>query len=540
MFRRKNKWLVLVVTIILAMGLVVTGCGTSGETSETPQKEMKMSWNPGAEPKTLDPQMSSGIPEAIIELSLFEGLTRLDENSNPIAGVAESWDISDDMMTYTFHLRDSQWNDGTPVKASDFKFAWMRALDPANAAEYSYQLWYIKNGQAFTEGTAKAEDVGIEVIDDKTLKVTLEAPTPYFLSLTAFPTYFPVSEANVTANPEWNLAPETFVSNGPFKMQTWSHNDKIVTVKNDKYWDADAVQLTELTFSLIEDPKSALTAFEAGQLDGTDNIPTQDIDRLKADGTLITSPYLGTYYYMFNTTKEPFNDERVRQAFTMAIDRQKLIDNVVKGGQTPAYSFVPGGIPDAEAGKTFREVGGDYYTEDVEKAKQLLADAGYPNGEGFPEVTLLYNTSTNHQVIAEALQDMWATNLGVTVKLTNQEWKVYLESRNTLSFDIARAGWIGDYVDPMTFMDMWVADSGNNDTGYANPEYDKLIDTAKKTGDQAVRMQAMHDAEKILMEELPIMPIYFYVNNYVASDKVSGVVRSPLGFIDFKYATKAE
>lgn len=538
MLRRKNKWLVLIVTIILAMGLIVTGCGTSGETGEA--KEMKMSWNPGAEPKTLDPQMSSGIPEAIIELSLFEGLTRLDENNNPVPGIAESWDISDDQMTYTFHLRDSQWNDGTPVKASDFKFAWLRALDPANAAEYSYQLWYIKNGKAFTEGTAKAEDVGIEVIDDKTLKVSLEAPTPYFLSLTAFPTYFPVSEANVTANPEWNLAPETFVSNGPFKMQTWSHNDKIVVVKNDKYWDADAVQLTELTFNLIEDPKSALTAFEAGQLDGTDNIPAEDIDRLKAEGKLITAPYLGTYYYMFNTTKEPFDDKRVRQAFAYAIDRQSLIDNVVKGGQTPAYSFVPGGIPDAEEGKTFREVGGDYFTEDVEKAKALMAEAGYPNGEGFPEVTLLYNTNTNHQIIAEALQDMWSTNLGVEVKLTNQEWKVYLESRNTLSYDIARAGWIGDYADPMTFMDMWMTESLNNDTGFANAEYDKLIDTANKTGDQSVRMAAMHDAEKILMDEMPVMPIYFYVNNYVASDKVKGVARSPLGFIDFKHAYVTE
>lgn len=532
MLRRKSK-LVLLVAIVLMLGLVVTGCGT---TSSAP-KEMKMSWNTGAEPKTLDPQMSSGIPEAIIELNLFEGLTRLDANETPQPAVATKWEISADQKVYTFHLRDSKWSNGEPVTANDFKFAWMRALDPANAAEYSYQLWYIKGGEAYTSGKGKAEDVGIKVIDNKTLEVTLEAPTPYFLSLTAFPTYMPVNEKNVTANKEWNLKPETFISNGPFKMQTWNHNDKIIAVKNDNYWDAKNVKLTELTFSLIEDPKSALTAFESGQLDGTDNIPTQDIERLKTAGTLKTAPYIGTYYYMFNTTKKPLDDKKVRQALSMSIDRKAIVEKVTKGGQTPAYSFVPNGMPDAEAGKDFRQTGGDYVKYDVEGAKKLLAEAGYADGKNFPEVTLLYNTSTNHQVIAEAIQNMWKTNLGINVKLTNQEWKVYLQSRNDGKFEIARAGWIGDYLDAMTFMDMWVSGGGNNDTGFANTQYDTLIKTAKTNGDAKVRIKAMHDAEKILMDEQPIMPIYYYTNNYVANDKIKGLIRSPLGFIDFKNVT---
>ncbi len=535
---RKKKWMATVLSVAVILGLVVTGCGSTGGGNAAAPKEMKMSWNPGAEPKTLDPQMSNGIPEAIVELNLFEGLTRLDKDSKPQKALAESYTVSPDGLKYTFKLRDSKWSNGDPVKASDFKFAWMHALDPEAAAEYSYQLFYIKNAEAYNGKKAKADDVGIKVVDEKTLEVDLEAPTPYFLSLTAFPTYYPVNEKWVKANKDWNTKAETFVSNGPFKMKSWAHNDKIVAVKNDNYWDAKNVKLTELTFNLVEDGKAALTAFEAGQLDGMDNIPVQDIDRLRAAGTLKNTPYLGTYYYRFNVTRKPFDDPRVRQALTMAIDRKTLIDKVVKGGQTPAFAYTPGGIPDAEAGKTFRQVGGDYFKEDLAKAKELLAQAGYPDGKNWPDnVSILYNAGASHETIAQAIQDMWSKNLGIKVKLTSQEWKVYQQSEQKLQYDVARAGWIGDYVDPMTFMDMFVTNGGNNQTGWSNAQYDADIKKAKSTGDQKERMTAMHDAEKILMTEMPVMPIYFYVNNYVAKDYIKGIMRSPLGFIDFKNAT---
>lgn len=536
---RKKKWLLTILSIALILGLVVTGCGSTS--TPTPSQgaaapEMKMSWNPGAEPKTLDPQMSNGIPEAQMELALYEGLMRLDKDNNPQLAIADSVNASADGLKYTIKLKDTKFSNGDPVTADDFKFAWMHALDPAAAAEYAYQLFYIKNGEAYNSKKAKAEDVGIKVVDPKTLEITLEGPTPYFKSLLAFPTYFPVDSKYVQANKDWNTKAETFVSNGPFKMQSWSHNDKMVLVKNPNYWDAKSVKITELTFNLVEDGKAALTAFEAGQLDGTDNVPVSDIQRLRTSGVLKSGPYLGTYYYRFNVTKKPLNDARVRQALAMTIDRKALIDNVFKGGQTPAFAYTPGGIPDAEPGKTFREVGGDFFKEDIAKAKQLLADAGYPDGKNFPEITILYNTNGSHQLPAQAIQDMWSKNLGIKVKLLGQEWKVYQQTQQDLQYDVARAGWIGDYVDPMTFMDMFVTKGGNNQTGWSNAQYDKDIDTAKKSGDQKVRMQSMHDAEKLLMNDMPIMPIYFYVHNYVLKDYIKGAILSPLGFVDFKTA----
>lgn len=533
---KKKKAMVTVLAAALSLSLLVVGCGASSTPAPAAPQDMKMSWNPGSEPKTLDPQMSNGIPEAIMEMALFEGLTRLDKNNQPQNALAEDIKVSDDGMKYTIKIRDTKFSNGDPLTANDFKAAWLHALDPNAAAEYSYQLFYIKNGEAYNAKTAKAEDVGIKVIDEKNLEITLENPTPYFKSLLAFPTYFPVDDKVAKATKDWNTKAETFVGNGPFMMKSWSHNDKIVLVKNPNYWDTKSVKLTELTFNLVEDAKAALTAFEAGQLDGTDNIPISDIDRLRTAGVLKTSPYLGTYYYRFNTTKKPFNDVKVRQALTLAIDRKALVEQVFKGGQTPAFAYVPGAIPDAQAGKDFRTVGGDYYKEDLAKAKQLLAEAGYPDGKGFPEVSILYNTNGNHQIPAQAIQDMWSKNLGINVKLTGQEWKVYQQSEQALQYDVARAGWIGDYIDPMTFMDMFVTNGGNNQTGWSNAAYDKAIATAKKSGDPAVRMQSMHEAEKALMTEMPIMPIYFYVNNFVAKDYVKGMIQSPLGFIDFKNA----
>ncbi|MDQ7093960.1 peptide ABC transporter substrate-binding protein [Desulfosporosinus sp. PR] len=537
---RKNRGIAAVIAITLMLGLVLTGCGSAGNSSgggTSAAKEMKMSFAPGGEPKTLDPQMSNGVPEAIMEMALFEGIMRLDKDNVPQLAVADSVEVSPDGLKYTVKLKDSKFSNGDPLTASDFKASWLHALDPAAAAEYAYQLFYIKNAEAYNSKKAKAEDVGINVVDPKTLEITLEAPCPYFKSLLAFPTYFPVDQKNVKANGNWNTEAATFVSNGPFMMKSWSHNDKMVLVKNPNYYDVANVKLSELDFNLVEDGKAATTAFEAGQLDGHDNLVPEDIVRFKKDGTLKQAPQLGTYFYRFNTTRKPLNDPRVRQALTIALNRQDLIDNVFKGGQTPAFAYVPGAIPDATPGKDFRSVGGDFFKEDVAKAKQLLAEAGYPDGKNFPTLTILYNTNGTHQLPAQAIQDYWQKNLGITVKLQGQEWAVYQQSMQGLQYDIVRAGWLGDYIDPMTFLDMFVTNGGNNQTGWSNAAYDKDIDTAKNSADQTVRMQAMHDAEKILMTEMPIMPIYFYVNNYVLKDNIKGVLVLPQGFFDFKNAT---
>lgn len=534
-----RKWLVSITTGALLLSIILTGCGSTTSSAVTTSPTMKMSYAPGSEPKTLDPQMSAGLPEFIVDLNLFEGLMRLDKNSVPQNAVADSITVSPDGLQYTIKLKDTKWSNGDPVTAGDFKFAWMHALNPDAAAEYAYQLFYIKNGAAYNSKKAKAEDVGIKVIDPKTLEITLESPTPYFKSLLAFPTYYPVDEKNVEDNPKWNLQAETFVSNGPFKMQSWSHNDKLVLVKNPNYWDKGSVKLSQLTFNLVSDGKAALTAYEAGELDGLDQgiVPISDLDRLRKEGVLKTSPYLGTYFYRFNVTKKPLDNPKVRRALSLAINRQALVDNVFKGGQIPAFGLVPGGVPDAENGTTFRQVGGDLFKEDLTKAKQLLAEAGYPDGHNFPQLTIFYNTNGSNQLPAQAIQDMWAKNLGINVKLEGQEWKVYQQSVIDLQYDIARDGWIGDYIDPMTFMDMFVTNGGNNQTGWSNADYDKDIEAAKQTGDQKVRMTAMHDAEKILVKEMPIMPIYYYTNYYVLKENIKGLIQLPLGFTDFKNVT---
>ena len=533
---RKNKSLAVAVSLLLAVSILLTGCS---QTAAPTAKVQKTSFNAGAEPKTLDPALSTGVPESHIQTALFEGLTRIGEGEKVMPGIAETWTQNTDGTVITFKLRDAKWSNGDAITAEDFKYAWLRALSPELASEYSYQLYYIKGAEDYNSKKGTAEAVGLKVVDPKTLEVTLAAPTPYFIALTSFHTLYPVNKKAIEANKDWSLKAETFVSDGPFKMKEWKHNDQVVVVKNENYWDAKNVKMAEVDFNLLEDAKAALTAFEAGQLDGTDNIPTEDIDRLKASKVLKSAPYIGTYFYRFNVTKKPFDDVKVRKALTMAINRQTLIDKVVKGGQKPALAFTPPGMVDVEAGKDFRTVGGDFIKEDVTEAKKLLAEAGYPDGKNWPaDATILYNTSSNHKLIAEAIQNMWKTNLGIDVKLRNEEWAVYLESQKKLNFNISRAGWIGDYSDAMTFMDMFVTGGGNNETGWSNAEYDKQIKTiANKSGDQKVRIPAMHAAEKVLMDEMPIMPIYYYVNNFVLKDGIKGAFRSSLGPIDFKYAS---
>lgn len=534
---KKNRSLALAIAMVLVVSVILTGC--SSNQPAAPAKVMKTSFNAGAEPKTLDPAISTGVPESHLQANLFEGLTRIGEGEKVMPGIAETWTQSADGKVITFKLRDAKWSNGDAITAEDFKYSWLRALSPELASEYSYQLYYIKGAEDYNSKKGTADAVGIKVVDPKTLEVTLAAPTPYFIALTAFHTLYPVNKKIVEANKDWSLKAETFVSDGPFKMQEWKHNDQVVVVKNENYWDAKSVKLSEITFKLLEDNKAALTAFESGQLDGTENIPAEDIDRLKASKVLKIDPYIGTYYYRFNVTKKPFDDVKVRKALTMAIDRQTLIDKVVKGGQKPAFAFTPPGIVDVEAGKDFRTVGGDFFKEDITAAKALLAEAGYPDGKNWPkDVTILYNTSSNHKLIAEAIQNMWKTNLGIDVQLRNEEWAVYLESQKKLNYNICRAGWIGDYADAMTFMDMFVTGGGNNQTGWSNAEYDKQIkDVANKSGDQKVRIPAMHAAEKVLMDQMPVLPIYYYTNPWVLKANVKGVFRSSLGPIDYKLAT---
>lgn len=535
MFSKRSG--ILVLAVVMALSMVFSGCGKKAEPPAKPAVPQVITYNLSTEPETLDPAASTGKTEATVQMALFEGLTRLDKDNQVIPGIAEKWDISEDGLKYTFYLRDAKWTNGDAVTAYDFEYAWKRLLDPEMANEYAYQAWYIKGAEEYSNGEGKIEDVAIRALDAKTFEFELHTKTPYFLSLTAFPNLYPVNKAVAEANKDWHTAVETFVSNGPFKMTSWEHNQKIVLSKNESYWAADSVKLETINMVMIESADTELTMFDTDQIDIAETTPTVETARLIAEGKATVYDDLATYYYMFNVNKKPFDDVRVRRALTLAIDRQSIIDNVTQAGQKPALAFVPGGIPDAEPGKEYREVGGDLFKEDVAEAKRLLAEAGYPDGKNFPAVELLYNTSEGHKKIAEAIQEMWNTNLGIQVTLTNQEWGVYLQTRKAGDYQVARAGWGADYIDAMTFMDMWVTGGGNNQTNWGNAEYDRLIDVAKKNSDNAVRQQAMHDAEKILMEEMPILPIYFYTNVNMYKPWVKDVVVPIIGgYQEFRWA----
>lgn len=542
--------------LILVLALVITafvGCAKQEpapapeqKTGETEQKvETKepqvLTINLGSDPETLDPNKASESVGFNILVNTYEGLTRLDENDKAIPGVAERWEISDDGLTYTFYLReDAKWSDGKPVTAYDFEYSWKRALDPATAADYAYQMYYIKNGEKFNNGEVSADELGIKVIDDKTIQVTLEGPTPWMLEMFAFPTYYPVRKDVVEANPDtWALEADTFICNGPFKVAEWKHNEVVKLVKNENYWGKDRVKLDEINVTLINEATTALAAFEAGDVDIIEDVPSAEIPRLQAESDeFMILPALGTYYYTFNNAKEPVNDERVRKALSLAIDRKAIVETVTKGGQQPATGFVPYGL--IVNGKDFREEGGNYGIDPnrakVEEARRLLAEAGYPDGKGFPKITIRYNTSEGHKRIAEAIQEMWKKNLNIDVELENIEWKVYLKELEAGNYVVGRIGWLADYAHPMTFLDMWITGSGNNYTNWSDPEYDRLIKEAKMTSDEAKAAELMHKAEDIFMNRMTVMPIYYYTDIIMVKKHVKGWRKTPLGWFFFDQA----
>ncbi|MFZ5633886.1 MAG: peptide ABC transporter substrate-binding protein [Bacillota bacterium] len=528
------------IILFLTVFLVITLAGCGGNKAQEPAKSkvsQVVRYNVCTEPETLDPAISTGMPEGTILTNMFDGLVRYGPNNEIKPGIAKEWSISPDGLVYTFKLREAKWSNGDPVTARDFVYSWLRALDPKTASEYAYQLYYIKGAEEYNSDKGKREDVAVKARDDLTLEVTLRAPAPQFLGLTAFPVLFPVNPRVDQENTDWPKVMEKYVVNGPFKPVKWEHNQKIELVKNDKYWDAQNVKLEKLEIYLIDNIDTGYNMYKTGQLEFQDEVPTQELAQLKAKNEVKIFPDASVYFYRFNVTKKPFNDPRVRRALAMAVNRQELVDKVTQAGQLPAFAFVPFGFTDAD-GKDFRQNGGNqFFKEDVAEARRLLAEAGYPDGKGFPRVNILTNTHAGHQKLAQAIQQMWKQNLGVEVGVLNQEWKVYLDAQDTMNYDILRSGWSPDYLDPMSFIDMFVTKGGNNDTGWSNKEYDALVAKANSTGDQKVRMEAMHQAESILMKEMPVMPLYFYTNPNLIKDNLKGVLVPPFAvYADFKNA----
>ncbi|MFD2702214.1 peptide ABC transporter substrate-binding protein [Paenibacillus shunpengii] len=549
----KRKSLLVLLTLVLAFGSVLAACGSdnSNEGSQSGEgnapAEQVLNINLSAEPPTFDPAQAQDSQTNTVLKLMYEGLVRMGEDGNPVPGVAESWEVSEDGKEYVFTLReDAKWSNGDPVTANDFVFAWKRVLDPAStpAPPYAYQLYYIENAEQFNTGEiTDFSQVGVEAVDEKTLKVKLVNPTPYFLGLTSFYTYYPV-HSSVDGNDKWATNKDSMVVNGPFTLTEWTTGQKIQVTKNEQYWDKANINLARVDMSLTNSGATELSSYRNGEIDyaGAPNgeIPTDQIKGVQSElpDEFNVKGIASTYYYMFNVTAEPFQNAKIRKAFAMSINRQAIVDNVTLGGQLPAFGFVPPGIKGAS--EEFRtEVEDAYFEENAEEAKRLLEEGMKEEGyTTLPKVTLIYNSSEAHQKLAVAVADMWKNALGVEVATQNQEWGVFLETRKNLNYQVARAGWSADYNDPMTFMDMWTTGNGNNDSGYANPEYDALIKQAAVEQDAAKRNDLFAQAEKMLVEEdMVIAPLYYYTNVSLTKPYLKGVSLDFSGAIDFTRAS---
>jgi oligopeptide transport system substrate-binding protein len=502
-----SRWVIVVAGLLAGWASVVPPAAA---------QEQVFRINNMVEPESLDPGVVTGVPEHRILSNLFEGLTTTDpKDLSPRPGMAASWTLSKDGLTYTFKLRDATWTDGRPVTARDFVFAWERVLNPKSGAKYAQHLFHVKNGEAYNTGRlTDFGQVGVRALDSKTLQVTLESPTAYFLDLTNFYTLYPLPSWALEAHGKDWVKPGKIVSNGPFKLVSWVPQKELVLERNSGHWDAGSVKLQKAIFLPTDDVNTAYKQFLAGDSDWIPTVPPSQIVAAKAKPEYYASPYLGTYYFRFNVTKPPVSDVRVRKALGLAVDRESLTKFVTKASEVPHSGFVPAGLRGYEGP---RGLGFDPVA-----AKKLLAEAGYPGGKGFPKTELLYNTSDLHRVITQAVQQMWKEHLGIQVELVNVEWKVYLARQSGLDYQISRAGWIGDYVDPNTFLEMWKTGGGNNQTGWSSQRFDDLMGRAARLLDAKDRMRAMRDAETILLDDGPVLPLFTYVNKGMLSRKVKG------------------
>lgn len=545
---------------LLSLGLMLTlsaslfaGCGGDSKSGGSGSKSggNTLTVTIASEPETIDPSLNSSMDGATYILHTFEGLMKYEPTSDGGAeakeGMAESYEVSEDQKTYTFHIReDAKWSDGQPVTANDFVYSWRRLVNPKTAADYATYINCVENAEDIVAGNKDPEELGVEAPDEKTFVVHLVAPTAYFVSFTAGAQLVPLREDIVEGNEKWTFDPKTYVCNGPYKMSEWNHDESLVMVKNDNYYDKDNVKNDGITWKLMADDNTILAGFQGKELDMITQVPVDETASLLEDGTLVTVPQLGTYCIVFNVEKEPFNDPKVREAFSLAIDRNYICENVVMTGVEPAGAWVPTGI-DNGAGGDFRKDGGNYYSIDkadyeanCKKAKELLAEAGYPDGKGFPIIEYLYNTMDSHQKIYEALGNMWSSVLGVTVTGQNQDWNVFLSTRETGDFQIARHGWVADFNDALNFLDMYTTANidGNNYPRWSNADYDKAISDSIKEADPAKRQEYLHKAEDLLMGDSTVAPLYFYMDKYCLQDGIEGLYHTPLGYFFLKYCTK--
>lgn len=528
-------WVCLGVGIAFLLGFI--SCSKRGTPVETGNKEQILHRAIGAEPSDLDPQIVTGLPEALVVSALFEGLVESDPVTlEIIPAVAESWEVSEDGKTYTFHLRkNAKWSNGDPVTAQDFVFAYNRILSPSLGAAYASFLYLLEGAEDFNKKRlTDFKQVGVKALDDYTLELKLVNPTPYFLRTIVHHSWCPVHRKAILKHGAidkrgtgWMRGDEA-ISNGPFRLKKWLVSDVVMVEKNPYYWDNKQVPLKRIHFYPMEDSNTEERAFRAGQLHITETVPSSRISNYIENHSpyLKVHSYFSTYAYVFNCRRPPFDDVRVRKALSLALDRQAIVDNVRKRGEIIAGTYVPPGIP----GYNLQGV----IKEDIEEAKRLLAEAGYPEGKGFPEIVLGYNTNVDHRSVAEALQQMWAKHLGIQVTLQNMEWKVYLSSRRGDDFNLIRFGWQGDYLDPNAFLEIFASDNGNNFSKWSNDHYDQLLKQASETLDAKARFEILRSAEDILLEELPVLPLFYYNSAHLVQGSVQGFYPNIMDYHPYK------
>ncbi len=519
--------------LVLACGLVATGawfaggCAPAGARHDdayfgdtTPPAGQVFTFNNGAEPEHLDPAVMSGQPDGRIARLVFEGLCTADPKTlDARPGQAERWELSDDRLTWTFHLRPGlTWADGTPLTAHDFLWSWRRVLSPATGSRYASFLYPVKNAEAFNKRElADSTEVGLSAPDDSTFVVTLAQPTPYFLELTTFYTTLPTPRHVIEKQGDaWEHALR-LVGNGPFRIVEWKSKDRFVLVPNERYWNRPAVKLKKILALPIEELSTSTNLYKAGAIDWNPSgyVPKQVIPFVQHKKDFVGGPYHAIYFYSIVVTRKPFTDPWVRRALNAATDRESIARYVLKN-TVPAWG-------------NMTPMGYDGYAQppglkyDPAYARECLAKAGYPGGKGFPKIEILFNTSEDHRRIAEAIQAMWKKDLNIPVALSNQEWASYLAATTNKEYDVARRSWIGDFRDPMTFLDMWVTGSGNNRTNWSDMRYDALVREATTEPDAARRLTLLSQAEAILLADGPVIPIYHYTQSALVKPYVVGI-----------------
>lgn len=561
-----KKKLAVLMASVMAVSVVAAGCGggnTAAESADTTvaaeageeaaaegegeaaaAEGQVLNVQVGPSPETIDPALNSAIDGANMIIHAFEGLLKFDKDNNIVPGLAESWETSEDGLTWTFHLRpDLKWSDGSPLTANDFVYSWKRVVDPNTAAPYGSIINVIKGFDEAAAGDVDA--LAVSAPDDNTFVVELANPCVYFDKLAAFATCVPVQQATIEANGDsWTIDPATYITNGAYYMTEFTDGDRIVFEKNPYYWDAENVTFQTIVWNLIEDVNAAYTAYQNDDLQMIKAVPTEEIPSLEGNEEFHVEPILGTYYLSLNTQREPFDDPMVREALSLAIDRDYCANTIMQGTYTPATGLVPTGCSDAEPGSSFPEtsieLNGDFFSSDyeanLEKAKELLAEAGYPNGEGFPTIDYMTNDAGYHKPMAEYLQQAWG-ELGITMNVNIQEWKTVTADRRAGNFDAARNGWVMDYDDPSNIIELFESTNGNNDGKYSNPEFDKLVEEARTTADVNEHYSKLHEAEKYLLDDAGCIPVAFQADFWLQKSNLKNTWHSPYGYWYFMNGT---